>query len=526
MHPKPARRRPARRAGGVPGPVPARDDQVSITLPRALAIGITSATAIALAWPSTAQADGFENVAAGARTAAMGGAAIAGGSDSAMPTLNPAGLALIPGSVLSVSASLYHLGLVTVPHFVSDTDEISSQWGTLSLSQKGIRSLAFSSFPSSIAYFWHLGSAESPHVLAASLTVPRNLKRRFSENYEFLGEGVAIKENQTTLIDEQQYLAALSWGAGFDDLRLGSSLLLGWTSFVRTSERSDLVVLGTGGFQRGQTRESRAENSVDAGLMVGVQYDVLPWLRVGATARSPSLHVAGRFEGSVDNTGIPDQGDTLIATTQSHGEATRGIPLRFGLGLEARFEDWSVALDGQVFLPRTLEFALEGRSINSSIGGAADRPDFDVEIRSRARLNPVINAAVGCEYRVTESNWIRAGLFTDFSALEPTSEQLERLPAIRGPVPPGIFFELPVHRFGASVGWGTKVGVIDTTLGIRGSYGHGRTLRVVPDQRYDRTHAIESTDVTVLEGAAFLSAALDVSEAAGGLMDHVGTMGE
>lgn len=491
-----------------------------------VAAGVMFAWAVTFGSPSDARADGFENVAAGARTAAMGGAAIAGGSDSAMPTLNPAGLALIPGSVLSVSASLYHLGLVMIPTFVADTHQISSQWGALDLSQKGIRSLAFSSFPSSIAYFWHLGSTETPHVLAASLTVPRSLKRRFAENYEFLGDGVAIKENQTTLIDEQQYLAALSWGAGFGDLRLGSSLLLGWTSFVRSSERSDLVVLGTGGFQRGQTRESRSENSVDAGLMLGIQYDALPWLRIGATARSPSLHIAGRFQGSIDNTVIPDQGDTLIATTQSHGKATRGIPLRLGIGLEAVFEDWSLTLDGQLYLPREREFSLEGRSVNSSIGGAADRPDFDVEIRSRTRLHPIVNVALGCEYRVTDANWIRAGLFTDFSALESTREQIARLPAIRGPVPPGIFFELPVHRFGASVGWGTKVGVIDTTLGIRGSYGKGQTLRVVPDLRYDRTHSVEATDVTVLEGAAFLSAALDVSEAAGGLMDHVGTMGE
>ena len=50
----------------------------------------------------------------------------------------------------------------------------------------------------------HFGSEASPMVVAGSLTVLRSVQRRFVHSYEFRGEGVAMRDNFTTIVEEQQ----------------------------------------------------------------------------------------------------------------------------------------------------------------------------------------------------------------------------------------------------------------------------------------------------------------------------------
>ena len=57
-----------------------------------------------------AHAQNHNGVPLGGRTAMMGGAGVAAGNDSAMPYLNPAGLAGVPGDILGVSATVYGWG--------------------------------------------------------------------------------------------------------------------------------------------------------------------------------------------------------------------------------------------------------------------------------------------------------------------------------------------------------------------------------------------------------------------------------
>ncbi|MCB9647248.1 MAG: hypothetical protein H6730_11715 [Deltaproteobacteria bacterium] len=474
---------------------------------------------LTLAGAGQARADGYENVPVGSRTAAMGGAAMAGGYDSAMPTLNPAGLARIPGSVLSVSASLYRLSHVWVPAFTADGATISSPWGDLAVSQPGIDSSEISSFPSSIAYMLHFGSETHPMVVAGSLTVPRSVQRRFVHSYEFLGEGVAMRDNFTTFIDEEQYVGALSWAAGFGRLRVGASVLGSYTSRVRTIARDGLIVLGTANFHRDQASYSESLNSVDLSALAGVQVDLTSFLRVGAAVRSPSVHLWGHFKGSEDNTVLDALADSFVSTTQIEGEATRGMPLKVGLGVELFGERWSVAADGGVFIPRSAEYSRTGTVLSSSIGTAEARKDQENEVDAVEPTELVLDLALGAEVQITDTNWLRLGVFTDFTAAPPASETAAQITEQRPS--PRHLFSFPLNKFGGSLGWGTKVAFVDTTLGVVGSYGSGQTLRYVPDQRYSGATPVEATDARIYEVMAFVSAALDLTEAAGGLMSQL-----
>ena len=465
-------------------------------------------------------ADGYENVPTGSRTAAMGGAGIAGGSDSAMPLLNPAGLALIPGSIASLSASLYQLGFSSIPNYISDNDTVQGRYGSLQVSQRGVASTEFGSFPSGLTYFLHLGPGKAPMTIAASLSVPRNVNRRFLLNTEFLGDGVSVKETLSTIVQETSYMAAASWGGAFGDLRLGVSLLGTYTSVLRTADRSQLVVLGTTNFFRSQVKAARSIDSFDGGLMIGAQYDVAEWLQLGISIRSPSLHLLGSFTSSVDQTQVDGDLGPTITSIQADGDGTRGFPLRIGAGAQLHGDSWSLAIDGVVFMPRSKEYRLVGKQVLSDLGDdQALRPDQSEDIESAIPTQLVVNVSVGFEYQITESNWLRLGVFTSQSAVKSASEQLADLPMQR--INPDLVFQFPIDRFGASVGLGSKVGPIDTTFGIRGTYGAGDTFRFIPDQRFNGTRLGELTSATVAEALFFISAAVDVSEGAAALMDTV-----
>lgn len=474
----------------------------------------------------SAHADSLENVPLGARTAAMGGAAIAGGSDSAMPFLNPAGIARIPGSVFSLSASLYSLGVASIPNFVSDGPTIDSQWGSLSVSQNGTRSSEFSAFPSSVAYFWHLGDKAQPQVLAGALAVPRSIRRRFVQNNEFLGEGVAVKDNLTTIIDEQQYMGSLSWGGQFGRLRIGASLLGAYTSFLRKSDRNDLTVLGTAGFQREQTQEIRSEHSIDAAVLAGLQYDLSDGFRVGASVRTPSIHLGGSFDSSIDHTLVPSDGDTFLSATLAEGDATRAMPLRLGAGIELFGEGWSLALDGQLILPRERDRSRTGTMVTSSVGGENETPDFEGRLEQSTELSRVIRLAVGAEYEFLPTHWARFGLYTDFSAEPAIEDRVQRMTSFQGPVPPELFFDFPIHRYGAALGWGSVVAGVDTTIGANLVYGKGKSLRIAPDSRFSGQATVEATDASLFSAIVFLSAALDLGDTAKGLSQHMSGPGE
>jgi hypothetical protein len=476
-----------------------------------LALSFALLALSALSGPA-ARANGYENIPTGSRTAALG-AGIAGGFDSAMPTLNPAGLALIPGSVLSLSASLYQGSLFDVPHFVSDQNMINSTWGPLRVSSSDAQSLQFDTFPSGLAYFLHLGSDDEPIVLAVSLSVPRNVDQKFVGEYEYLGTGVAIKDNLTVLTQEQSYVAALSWAQGFGALRVGASLLASYTQVTFSTDRSSLTVLGTAQFGRDQEKSARNGYSFDAALLAGVQLDVTSGLKLGLAVRSPSLHVLGSENGSDDTTLIQSSRAQTVATNQTNGDLVRGLPFRVGLGVEIRGDGWGLAADGSLTVPRPGEYHSEGTAVSSNLSTATDvashQRTFDDVIQTRT----VPSVALGGELRISDSNWLRAGVFTDFASISTPKGDLNAGQALR------LF---AIDRVGMSAGLGTTFGTVDTTIGARASYGSGSTVRIAPDSRFAMgMPSYELTSAQALEALAFVSAALDLAESAQGLMKNM-----
>jgi len=468
--------------------------------------------------PADVSADGYENVPIGSRTAAMGGAAIAGGWDSAMPTLNPSGLALIPNSVASLSASLYQTSAINIDNYVSDGDTIPHPAGNLNVSEPGVDSLEFGSFPSGLAYFLHLGDKDMPMTLAASLSVPKHINRRFILNTEFQGQedgasiGVSVSDSITTIVFEEQYMAAISWAAALGKLRVGVSALGSYTSFARTADRSQFIAQGTANFRRELIKEATFIDSFDMGAVAGVQYEIGDWLGLGLTLRTPSFHIHGALKRSIDLTQIENGEEPFVQASQIFGDkaTARGFPMRIGAGVVLRGDSWSVALDGLFYRPRGAEYQLVGKTVKSQVGGTDERPDREEDLKAEIPRNNVFNFAIGLEYALTDANWLRAGFFTEKTADTKADEVVKNQKGAN----PEFLFTFPIDRYGASLGLGTKLGPIDTTVGVRTTFGSGGTPRYAPDEIFanDRSKRyLDTTPATVIDTVVFISAAVDVS---------------
>ena len=97
----------------------------------------------------------YRPVLLGGRTAAMGGTGVAFGTDSAMPVLNPAGLAAIDKHNISLSASLYSLSAVDVKDYYSGSDEPIDPLFANQITEEPdqqYRTQYFDAFPSSFVY--------------------------------------------------------------------------------------------------------------------------------------------------------------------------------------------------------------------------------------------------------------------------------------------------------------------------------------------------------------------------------------
>jgi hypothetical protein len=145
---------------------------------------------VALLWAASASAQNPREVLLGGRTATMGGTGTATGNDSAMPYLNPAGLAGLPGDVLAVSASLYaHTSRSYDPGFFNPKG-FAPAFGDVTVSEESVTSSDVVEMPSSVMYVRHLGGGDVHHVLGMSLVIPQASRSTVQATFEADAPGI------------------------------------------------------------------------------------------------------------------------------------------------------------------------------------------------------------------------------------------------------------------------------------------------------------------------------------------------
>jgi hypothetical protein len=465
---------------------------------RITAAALSTAALCGLARPCAAQ--NYRELPIGGRTATMGGAATAAGNDSAMPYLNPAGMAGVPGDIFAVSATVYSYTHRSVQDFFypNGTDPLLGydlERETFALSSVG-------ELPSSVMYFNHLSApdAATHHHLGVSLVIPS--ARRVEVVASVAGDlddvaGEAI-ETATISVDSTRYYLGPGYAVGFGDrVRLGASLYGVYTRYAFSDAvSSSYSLLGGSATFTYTGQRSQISETLSLAPVLGIQARIVSNLWLGAGFAAPSLPITGRlrFAGSssdsrVDPTsGAPQSGSTSYT---ADAEAENNEPMRVNVGVAYDARDaFSFAADVSYYADRVTDITRGVQLYEERLSGELTRR-FRRRIDSEVQYRQVIDFSLGAEIAASRMIAIRAGAFSDLAASPEIGTSLDQAGRMR------------LDRYGGSLGLGFTVGSFDTTAGVilargTGHYGAADTWitgSVVP------VRATETTGMLVLSGA-------------------------
>lgn len=462
---------------------------------------MTALVAILAVDPPSAFAQNHRELAIGGRTATMGGAATAAGNDSAMPYLNPAGLAGVPGDIFAVSATVYS-------HTYRSFRDYFYPNGTQPLLgyQKDSETFSTSSvseLPSSVMYFNQPSdpNAKIQHRVGISLVIPS--ARRVDLVASVRGRlanvsGTALETSSLNALQTRYYVGP-SYAVGVGkDLRFGASFYgVYYRRIVSFGSTSSFTILGGSTTSSFTGQNSQIADGLSIAPILGAQARVVSDLWVGLGVAAPSVPITGRSRLASNSSGVvpdPTTGSPRATSETSAADTSfeAVTPLRVNAGVAwDRRESFSAAFDVHLYTSRSYTEVNGAQTFESQRSGDLTR-QFTRSIVARARTTTAVDFSLGAEYAFRRGFAVRAGGFTDVASTpELTSSINDDLYRIR------------LDRYGGTLGLGMKLGSFDTTAGVVLVHGTGRfgaadtwiTGDVVP------VRTTETTTMLVLSGA-------------------------
>jgi hypothetical protein len=416
----------------------------------------------------------------GGRTATMGGAGIAAGRDSAMPLLNPAGLAQLDRRNLSLSASAYTVHALKVDGFFTSADAGENQallegdpqtHGPLD----DMRSQTLDAFPTSFVYSHPFGApvGESGHqVVSFAVLVPLRFDEGLRGRYALDSAGARVDWLIARKTQAASYHLGPTYAAQLGrHVRLGVGVFGLYQTFSRRTSLTDRLYYGAEG-QDGSTTDTTDATSLDGLVSAGLQVALPAGFQVGFAARSPSIHFGGHLE--KDATAATHASAGMVLDGVSAGGFTQVVRLRtdefeirhplhlgagFGWERPGRF---AVAVDAHYIGDNDYRWA---RGALDETFRAEDGTTASTRTSASVQAEDdwLLDLNVGLEIFVTEMMAVRLGAFTDLS---PAS-------AIRSQPDQRDLFRRKVNLYGGTAGLGFLLGAVDFTVGAVMTTGEG-----------------------------------------------------
>lgn len=361
-------------------------------------LGLLAASA-----PSWAGSDShYQDTLIGERAAGMGGAFTALSDEATGAFYNPAGIARARADLIQVSMSAFRLRQKEIRVADICGREVQNDHGS------------FLSFPAALGFVKLAQTGRLKHALGLTLAVPVSDKIAFASSEsdiqcEFAGVDFGQSEFRVERIIEGGFTYALapssrlSFGLGlaFSVRSLSSTQL---SIAVRTDHEGSRAQIAT----TGSVLESNVWSSF---LRLGMLYEPFDGLSLGVAIVTPSvrLHSHGRL-------------DLLLGG--STFDANEPLPSGNASALfleEADFyfqTPWSFAFGAALKIPSGLTLAADAR-LHLPIGGyrSVASPRLDPEEAPYSERSVVVNANLGASYALTPDWELRAGMFTNFSAI-------------------------------------------------------------------------------------------------------------
>ncbi|MBX3228768.1 MAG: hypothetical protein KIT84_39855 [Labilithrix sp.] len=443
-----------------------------------------------------AHAQNYREMPIGGRTATMGGAGTAAGNDSAMPYLNPAGLAGVPGDIFAVSAAAYSYTRRSFTNVMFPSGVPASfgfQQDSASFATSTIGEL-----PSSVMYFRHFGDlkAKIQHRLGISLVIPgaRDVELIGSVGGRYTAFNGRYVNQVSATSQQRSYYLGPSYAIALNpDLRLGLSLYGLYQRNQRTrAQQFELSGFGGALSGNGSGQLAALQEAFSIAPILGAQARLFSKLWAGLGVALPAIHVTGR-ERSNGTIASTRDGRSLSAVSQSDLGYFEPAPARLNAGIA--WEDrkgFSAAVDVHVYLPR--DFGRRGTTaVEARQTGEVSRRQV-IGTDESVERELVVDVSAGVEYAFTSLLSTRLGFFTD----NPPRATLDASDRDNG--------QLTLQRFGGTLGLGIQAGSFDTTLGLVFARGTGRYVTV--DQfgpggapGFTTVPTTETTSMIVFSGA-------------------------
>ena len=420
----------------------------------------------------TVAAQNLRNVPLGGRTATMGGAGVAAGSDSAVPYLNPGGIAGLSSDILSISATVYGYSQAMVNNYYQPNGLGSAFGNDVRVEEERFDLEQLVITPSTLVYVMQFGAEGAPvvHALGVGLTTVSQDESTSVGSFRARGSQTRLAADTILTSTFEQYLAGPSYAVQFDNrLRLGVSVFASYAVLTEDSHELSVISEIQGGNEFPQTFNSRAQiDAFSVGLtaVAGAQLRAVDDVWVGAAVEAPGVPLmgGGTLVETTDRTFFDQStGEQVAARTSARGEFKDfkvSRPPRFSAGVAYdNSGTFAAALDAH-FYPAWSRFE-KGRldttdiDIETGFPVAEFRDRFDYAFGTRG----VVNVSVGAEYYATEDIALRAGFLSDRDVSTTST----------GGVPNSL-----LDWWTFTLGFGLKSGSVETSYGVAYRYGRGR----------------------------------------------------
>ncbi|MCP4443379.1 MAG: hypothetical protein GY810_31135 [Aureispira sp.] len=364
---------------------------------------------------STAQDTHYWTQQYGARAAFLGGAAIAGLDNNSSIFYNPANIAFIRESTVSLNTNVYKYEDISIKNGAGDSLDLRSQ--RFSLHPQMLSGL----ITKNPGKRWRMGFAvltryhanfdiNQQHVAEYDV-IPSHggdevylgsveLQNHINETWACLGMGYQITDYLSAGITgivsyrNQKHVNAFSARASYDKVTPNSSPFL-------ASHTYDL--------------EMRL-NNIKALFKVGVHARFGAW-RLGATFTTPSLNIWGESRvqrESTQNNIQPDQ-DISKLDQQRQLKTNFKQPLSAGLGVAYEYKKGLITVSAEYFGPIAEYQMIKGTISKVAYPSPPNGYEGEDFVSMYNKADQVINLGVGWEHKLTDVFTLHAGVRSDMS---------------------------------------------------------------------------------------------------------------
>ncbi len=411
----------------------------------------------------------YDGVILGGRTAMMGGAAVAKGSDGATAFVNPAGLIRIPGESFAFSTVAMQATSRTVNSQLDPT-------GALSLDPKPTQEFNLRILPNTFCLFLDGPpkddySGRSRHKYGLCVANTENQDFTLSNNLQ----GAPLADANTAAAVSTQMLfnrtsVAFAWGFElFEGTNIGVTARVDHSSLFDQTASNVFARFRTQAGMQSMTH-IRQGSSWDSSVTVGLTQEISRVVTLGVSLATPTLHLLGGYRGS--DVLAPTAGD-VSSLVQDLGDFRYNQPSTLRMGLAFAWPKLNFEVNGNFYgaqevLARAKFDRLRTLTQEGALLGQTDQQGALTE-----RSRPVVNLAAGLEAFLEPDFSVIGGIQTDFSGLEHRRETRADQ----------TLFRQRMDTIHGAVGVVTYGSAGSLLLGFRGFYSYGDIL--LPDATRD-----------------------------------------